>query len=99
MSISSVNLYDNVYADFASGAEWLWYPSGHPPLWFVLAEGVVLASFVLAPIGVMAAVVNLVRARRRENESPRPALIGLGVNLLFLLAALAFWVWLQSMSA
>ena len=74
------------------------FPGGHPPLWFVAGEGVVLASFVLAPIGAAAALVNLWRARRQGTGTPRLAVAALALNLLFLLVAVALWSWILSMT-
>ena len=71
-------------------------PGGHPPAAFVCGEGMVLASFVIAPIGVGAASVELWRARRRGTGPPPLATAMLGLNLLFLLVAVTLWVWIWS---
>ena len=67
-------------------------PGGHPPAAFVCGEGMVLASFLIAPIGMGAASVELWRARRRGTEGPPRAAAMLGLNLLFLLVAVALWL-------
>jgi hypothetical protein len=64
-------------------------PGGHPPLVFPVAYGVILTSFVLAPIGITAASVKIWQARRDPLGVPRRTLAILGVNVLFLLVALA----------
>jgi len=78
----------------ATAASALVLPRGHPPAAFVFGEGVVLASFFIAPIGVGAASVELWRARRRGESAPRLAVTMLGSNLLLLLVAIALWVWI-----
>jgi hypothetical protein len=72
---------------------------GHPPAAFVVGEGVVMASFVIAPIGAGAAAFNMWRSRRRGTGIPRRVAVALGLNLLFLLVACILWLWLLSMSA
>jgi hypothetical protein len=71
-------------------------PGGHPPAVFVFGEGMVLASFLIAPIGAGAAGLELWRARRRGRRAPPPAMAMLGLNLLFLLVAVALWLWIWS---
>jgi hypothetical protein len=80
----------------ATAATSLALPGGHPPAAFVFGEGMVLASFVIAPIGVGAASVELWRARRRGTGPPPLATAMLGLNLLFLLVAVTLWVWIWS---
>jgi hypothetical protein len=63
-------------------------PGGHPPLVFDFGYAVILASFVLAPIGIGAAGLEVWRARRQATVVPRRTLAILGANLLFLLVAL-----------
>jgi hypothetical protein len=77
-----------------TAASALAYPVGHPPMWFVTGEGVILASFVLAPLGAGAALVDLWRARRQAVRAPRGTVAALGLNLLFLSVALALWLWI-----
>jgi hypothetical protein len=72
---------------------------GHPPAAFVVGEGVVMASFVIAPVGAGAAAFNMWRLRRQGIGTPRLVAVALGLNLLFLLVACILWVWLLSMSA
>jgi hypothetical protein len=50
---------------------------------------VVLATFVLAPIGIGLAGLEAWRARRQATGVPRLTQAVLGVNVLFLLVALA----------
>jgi len=69
-------------------------PGGHPPAAFVIGEGVVLVSFLLAPVGAGAALVDLRRARRRIAAASPRAVVMLGLNLLLLLVAVALWVWI-----
>ena len=71
---------------------------GHPPLWYYLGAGVVLASFLLAPIGTGAALAGLLRARRQGIGASRRPLALFGLNLLFLLVAagIAVWIWLAT---
>ncbi|HEX5076062.1 MAG TPA: hypothetical protein VFW03_22805 [Gemmatimonadaceae bacterium] len=70
-------------------------PGGHPPLVFAVGYAVILASFVLAPLGIGLAGLEVWRARRQAAGVPRLTLAILGVNVLFLLVALAltglFW--------
>ena len=79
-----------------TAAAGLVFPGGHPPAAFVFGEGMVLASFLLAPIGVGAVSVELWRARRRGTGAPPLAMAMLGLNLLFLLVAIALWFWIWS---
>ena len=79
-----------------TGAAGLALPRGHPPAAYVFGEGMVLASFLLAPIGVGAASVELWRARRRGTGAPPLAPAMLGLNLLLLLVAVALWFWIWS---
>jgi hypothetical protein len=71
------------------------FPGGHPPLTYVVGMGVVLASFVIAPIGAGAALVDLWRARRQNTSTPRLAVAGLALNLLFLAVAVGLWFWIR----
>ena len=71
------------------------FPGGHPPLAYVVGAGVVLVSFLMAPIGAGAALVAVHRARRQRANVPRLAVAALGLNLLFLTVAIALWFWLQ----
>jgi hypothetical protein len=70
-------------------------PGGHPPLTYVVGMGVVLASFVIAPIGTGAALVDLWRARRQNTSTPRLVVAGLVLNLLFLAVAAGVWFWIR----
>jgi hypothetical protein len=63
-------------------------PGGHPPLVFDVGYAVIVASFVLAPIGIGAAGIEVLRARRQAVGVPRWTLVILWVNALFLLVAL-----------
>jgi hypothetical protein len=71
---------------------------GHPPLWYYLGAAVVLASYLLAPIGSGAALAGLLRARREGTRASRLPWAWFGLNLLFLLVAvgLAVWIWWAS---
>ena len=71
------------------------FPGGHPPLAYVVGAGVVLVSFVIAPIGALAALTDLWRARRRGTTIPRLAMAALGLNLLFLALAVTLWFWFR----
>ena len=71
------------------------FPRGHPPWAFYVGGAVVLVSFVLAPIGVGAAVADLRRARPQGTRMPRLAVAALALNALFLLVALGLWFWIQ----
>ena len=62
---------------------------GHPPTWFILGEGVVMLSYVLAPVGIFAAAFALLGARRRRTGTPPRALTMLTVNAAFLAVAVA----------
>jgi uncharacterized membrane protein len=64
-------------------------PGGHPPLVFDVGYAVIVASLVLAPIGIGAAAIEVFRARRHAAGVPRRTLVILGLNALFLLVALA----------
>lgn len=75
------------------------YPRGHPPAWFVIGEGVVMASFVIAPIGAAAAMFSAWRARRHSTGVPRRTWTALALNLVFLLAAVGLWFWLMSVTS
>ena len=68
-------------------------PGGHPPLVFLVAYGVIVTSFVLAPIGIVAASVEAWRARRDAAGVPRRTLVILGVNVLLLIVAIASLGW------
>jgi hypothetical protein len=78
----------------ATAAAGLVLPGGHPPAAFVFAEGVVLASFLCAPLGAAAASLALWRARRRGTAAPSLAGAMLGANLLLLAVAVAVWWWI-----
>lgn len=67
-----------------------------PTAAFVVAEGVVLMSYLIAPLGVGAASLDIWRARRRGTRAAPLALAMLGVNGLFLLVAVALSVWIWS---
>ena len=71
------------------------FPGGHPPLAYVVGAGVVLVSFVIAPIGAVAALADLWRARRQGTRAPRLAVAALGLNLLFLVVAVTLWFWIR----
>ena len=71
-------------------------PGGHPPAAFVFGEGVALASYLIAPVGVGAALLELWPARRRGTGAPPLALAMLGMNALFLLVAIALGLWIWS---
>ncbi len=79
-------------ATVASGAV---FPGGHPPMWYFVGACVVLASFVVAPIGAGAALTELWRARRQAIRTPPIVLAALGFNLLFLAVAAGLWFWFQ----
>ena len=68
-------------------------PGGHPPLVFGFLYAVMVASLVLAPIGIAAAGLEARRARRLATGVPRRTLAILRVNVLFLLAAVAVTGW------
>jgi hypothetical protein len=68
---------------------------GHPPMAYVVGEGVVLVSFVVAPIGAAAALAELWRARHQGTGAPRLAVAALGLNLLFLAMAVGLWLWFR----
>ena len=70
------------------------FGGGHPPTFFVVGEGVVLVSVVLAPIGAAAALVALWQARRDGGATRRRVVALLGCNLLFLLTAVGLWLWI-----
>lgn len=76
----------------------VFYGEGHPPLWFVLMEGVALVSFVVAPIGAGAAAIAMWRGRRRDIDTPRSSVALLSMNLFFLLVAIGVWLWLLSIT-
>jgi hypothetical protein len=75
------------------------YPAGHPPAWFVIGEGVVMASFVVAPIGAAAAMISAWRARRHSTGVSRRTLTALAMNVVFLLVAAGLWLWLMSVTS
>jgi hypothetical protein len=83
----------------AVGAAELIYGRGHPPAWFVVGEGVVMASFVIAPIGILAGVIALWRARKETVTVPQITAAALGLNMLFLAVAVGFWVWLMTVTS
>src|SRR5262245_34551586 len=62
-------------------------PGGHPPLVFGVGYAVIVASFVLAPVGIGAASIEVLRARRQAAGVPRWTLVVLGLNVLLLLVA------------
>ena len=70
------------------------FPGGHPPWAYVVGAGVVLVSFVIAPIGAGTALADLWRARRQGTTTPRVAVSALGLNLLFLVVAVTLWLWI-----
>jgi hypothetical protein len=70
-------------------------PGGHPPGAYFAGSIVVLLSFVMAPIGAGAALVELRRALRHAARPPRLAVAALGLNALFLVVAIALWLWIS----
>ena len=68
-------------------------PGGHPPLVFDFLYAVVVASLVLAPIGIGMAGLDAWRGRREATSVPRRTLTVLRVNVLFPLVALAVTGW------
>lgn len=64
-------------------------------MWWVIGAGVVLASFVIAPIGAGAALAGLWQARRQGLGTARPAVAALGMNLLFLVVAVGLYFWIR----
>ncbi len=79
----------------ATVAALLFSDEGHPPLWYFLGAGVVLAAFLLAPIGAGAAFAGLWRARSQGTRAPRLTMAALGVNLLFLVVAVGLLFWIR----
>ncbi|MGH7518475.1 MAG: hypothetical protein ACREOC_13555 [Gemmatimonadales bacterium] len=75
------------------------FPGGHPPLAYFVGAGVVLVSFVAAPIGAGAALAGLWRARRQGTRTPRLAVAALVLNVLFLVVAIALWFWIRWVAA
>ena len=71
---------------------------GHPPTFWVLGMGVILVSFVLAPIGAIAALVALRRERRSGIEPSRRGVILLSANGAFLVLAVGLWLWVLSLA-
>lgn len=67
------------------------FPGGHPPMWYFVGGCVVLASFVVAPLGAGAALTALWRARRDGASRPPLMLAVLSLNLLFLVIAVGLW--------
>jgi hypothetical protein len=76
------------------GSGWA-LPGGHPPTWYFVGAGVVLASFVMAPVGVIAAVIELRRARRRGTKRPAVTVAAMALNALFLAVALGLFLWIR----
>jgi hypothetical protein len=72
-------------------------PGGHPPAWWVIGMGVVMASFVIAPVGAFAGLADLRRARRRGDPASL-VMAAVGLNLLFLAIAAALWFWMLSLT-
>jgi len=71
--------------------------SGHPPAWWVVGMGVVMLSFVLAPIGAIGALVAL-RGERRSGIGPsRRVTTLLSVNVAFLALSVGLWFWVLSL--
>ena len=70
-------------------------PAGHPPSAFYVGGAVVLASFVMAPIGAVAALAGLWRLRRQGAGTPAQAVATLVLNLLFLGVAVTLWLWIR----
>lgn len=79
-------------ATVASGAV---FPGGHPPMWYFVGACVVLASFVVAPLGAAAALTEWWRARGRGTRLPPLVLAALGLNLLLLAVAVGLWFWIR----
>jgi hypothetical protein len=71
------------------------FQGGHPPFAYLVGMSVLLATFVLAPIGAGAAMVDLWRARHRKTSASRPPVAGLALNLLFLVVAVGLWYWIR----
>jgi hypothetical protein len=71
------------------------FPGGHPPWAYFVGASVVLVSFLIAPIGAGAALADVWRARRHGTKAPRPAVVALGLNLLFLVVAITLWFWIR----
>ena len=69
------------------------FGGGHPPAFFVVGEGNVLVSVVLAPIGAGAALVAMWQARREGLPTRGRVVALLGCNLLFLLTVIGLWLW------
>ena len=62
---------------------------------YFVGGGVVLVSFLIAPVGAGAALADVWRARRQGTGTPRVAVAALGVNLLFLAVAVTLWFWIR----
>jgi hypothetical protein len=75
------------------------FPAGHPPMWYVVGAGVVLASFVMAPVGAGAALTALWQAQRLGTGRPPMLWVAFGLNLLLLGVAVGLWIWFASMAA
>jgi hypothetical protein len=75
------------------------FPGGHPPLVYVVGAGVVLVSFLIAPVGAGAALVSLWRARRGGTTTPLLTRAALGLNLLYLGVSIALWLWFRLLAA
>jgi hypothetical protein len=75
------------------------FPGGHPPMWYVVGACVVLASFVMAPVGAGAALTALWRSERLGTGRPTVLWIALGLNLLLLGVAVGLWIWFAAVAA
>jgi hypothetical protein len=76
----------------------LLFGEGHPPAWWVMGEGVALLSFVLAPIGMIAALVARQRERRSGLGDAGRGTTLLTANVAFLVVAVGLWLWMLSLA-
>jgi len=77
---------------------WLPFSGGHPPTFWVMGMGVILSSFVLAPIGAIAALLALRRQRRAGNGSTGRITTLLSSNVAFLAVAVGLWLWILTLT-
>jgi hypothetical protein len=84
-----------VFGWVATVGSGLLLPGGHPPTWYFVGAAVVLASCVMAPVGLIAAVIEVRRARRRGAKAPGVTVAAMALNAVLLAIAVGLFFWIR----